>query len=170
MTWQAFRASLVSRKLLFRLISVRKTTSFPIPLFTVGTRLPSLDFCLISVLNISLRNFQGRCLLFSYQGAFCLFRSSATTSIFYHVAWCLSTTFFIFSFSVFSRIRKKKRWDEVVLRRLTRQLWYNITSIFQSQPFFLFFFYFFIFLYFLCSKPTEQRVPQAELLRWARPL
>ena len=145
MTWQAFRASLVSRKLLFRLISVRKTTSFPIPLFTVGTRLPSLDFCLISVLNISLRNFQGRCLLFSYQGAFCLFRSSATTSIFYHVAWCLSTTFFIFSFSVFSRIRKKKRWDEVVLRRLTRQLWYNITSIFQSQPFFPFFFYFFIF-------------------------
>ena len=46
----------------------RKTTSFPIPLFTVGIR-PSLSLGLISVLNISLRNFQGRCLLFSYQGS-----------------------------------------------------------------------------------------------------
>ena len=46
----------------------RKTTSFPIPLFTVGIR-PSLSLDLISVLNISLRNFQGRCLLFSYQGS-----------------------------------------------------------------------------------------------------
>ena len=49
-------------------LSVRKTTSFPIPLFTVGIR-PSLSLDLISVLNISLRNFQGRCLLFSYQGS-----------------------------------------------------------------------------------------------------
>ena len=46
----------------------RKTTSFPIPLFTVGIR-PLLSLSLISVLNISLRNFQGRCLLFSYQGS-----------------------------------------------------------------------------------------------------
>ena len=52
-------------------LSVRKTTSFPIPLFTVGIR-TSLSLDLISVLNISLRNFQGRCLLFSYQGSlFC---------------------------------------------------------------------------------------------------
>ena len=58
----------------------RKTTSFPIPLFTVGIR-PSLSLGLISVLNISLRNFQGRCLLFNYQGSLFCFRISATTSI-----------------------------------------------------------------------------------------
>lgn len=84
----------------------RKTTSFPIPLFTVGIR-PSLSLGLISVLNISLRNFQGRCLLFSYQGSLFCFRISATTSISYHVASDLSTTFLTFFLSVSSRIERR---------------------------------------------------------------
>ena len=80
----------------------RKTTSFPIPLFTVGIR-PSLSLGLISVLNISLRNFQGRCLLFSYQGSSVVrFLSRVSLSI---IALCFSLVknffqVFLTSFSV----------------------------------------------------------------------
>ena len=78
----------------------RKTTSFPIPLFTVGIR-PSLSLGLISVLNISLRNFQGRCLLFSYQGSSVVrFLSRVSLNIIPFVFLCVNAffeVFFIFS-------------------------------------------------------------------------
>ena len=79
----------------------RKTTSFPIPLFTVGIR-PSLSLGLISVLNISLRNFQGRCLLFSYQGSFCLLLSLAS-QLKYNTISFLLCQYFFWSFFIFSQ-------------------------------------------------------------------
>ena len=79
----------------------RKTTSFPIPLFTVGIR-SSLSLDLISVLNISLRNFQGRCLLFSYQGSFCFLLSLASQLKYNTICFSLCQYFF-WSFFLFSQ-------------------------------------------------------------------
>ena len=81
-----------------------KTTSFPIPLFTVGIR-PSLSLDLISVLNISLRNFQGRCLLFSYQGS--LFSHLSDNFCILSCRFRFVNNFFNFFLSVSSRIERR---------------------------------------------------------------
>ena len=97
-------SALLSERLPFVQSRSRKTTSFPIPLFTVGIR-PSLSLDLISVLNISLRNFQGRCLLFSYQGS--LF--SHLSDNFYSLScrFRFVNNFFNFFLSVSSQIERK---------------------------------------------------------------
>ena len=127
MTWRAFRGEPSIAEASSRSISVRKTTSFPIPLFTVGIR-PSLSLGLISVLNISLRNFQGRCLLFSYQGSLFCFRISATTSISYHVASDLSTTFssffFLFSKDVFADVAKPRSRAALIRQKIHPLAWW----------------------------------------------
>lgn len=77
--------------------------SFPvITVYKVGIKLPNpfskaeLFFISYHVLKFLLRNFQGCCLLFNYQGSLLFVVSLATAVLYYHIFRRLSTTFFKF--------------------------------------------------------------------------
>lgn len=128
-------------------IPFKKTTSFLIPFFTVY-RLASYR-CLFWI--ILFKNFQGCCLLFNYQGSFCLLAVSATAHIWYHVCISLSIPFLIsFSFFVPAGFLHGIKPCAFFLgnRRVRRSEIYNISFYPLCQYFFLSFFTFFSLTFF----------------------
>lgn len=87
--------------------------------------------------NLLLRNFQGVVYCLIIKVLFRFFFFSETTLIFYHVVFCLSRSFFIFIFCLFSGC---------YLASLTALLYYHIT-LSVSRTFFDF------FRFSLLSKP-----------------
>ena len=101
----------------------------------------------MSVLNNSLQNFQGCCLLFNYQGSllFC-----STACLVYHILNCLSRTFLTYFFTFFLQI-----FQIICLRKLI----YNTMYFSKCQDVFhlfsTFLFIHFSVLYMAVKKLSE---------------
>ena len=102
----------------------------------------------MSVLNNSLQNFQGCCLLFNYQGSllFCL-----TARLVYHILNCLSRTFLTyFSLSFY------KPFKQFVCESL-----YIIPCIFRSVKMFFHLFLIFLFIHFPVSYMAVKKLSES---------
>ena len=114
--------------------------SFPvITVYKVGIKLPNpfsraeLLFVSYHVLKFLLRNFQGCCLLFNYQGSMLFVVSLATAILDYHNFNRLSTTFsnfFHFLFKLLFHCFSRKFY------RIPATVVYTIIFYFKSQPLF----------------------------------
>ena len=102
----------------------------------------------MSVLNNSLQNFQGCCLLFNYQGSL-LFCSTAHSV--YHILNCLSRTFLTYFLLSFY-----KSFKQFVCESL-----YIIPCIFRSVKMFFHLFSTFLFIHFSVSYMAVKKLSES---------